>query len=181
MIRVCGRARRWHAALAARTAAHGCRAHGARGGDPRRRGHRRGDDLPARCAPVRVVTRDVSPRLGERVSAHCLELPVDASLEALTIVVPAGHDGVVVNFEIDASDRASAGAMRRRGIVCLPGRAQSLQLPADAELNAGLIWWAECRDDSDRGGILVASCRQPSSWLRAMCKPTRMSRSSQAE
>ena len=108
------------------------------------------------AAPVRVVTRDVSPRLGERIPAHCLELPVDASLDALTIVVPAGHDGVVVNFEIDGPEHAICWSHAEARHRLLTRVGHTLQLPADADLNTGLIWWAECRDDVDRGGILIA-------------------------
>jgi hypothetical protein len=106
------------------------------------------------AAPVRVVTRDVSPRFGQRVSAQCLELPLDASLEALTIVVPAGSAEPVVNFEVDAQQaqravRWSDAAGRHRVVT---GAGQALPLPAGAELNAGLIWWAESVDAAGRDG-----------------------------
>jgi hypothetical protein len=94
------------------------------------------------AAPVRVVTRDVSPRFGQRVSAQCLELLLDASLEALTIVVPAASDGSAVNFEIDTQDaqravRWSDAAGRHRVVA---GAEQTLRLPAGTELNSSLTW-----------------------------------------
>jgi hypothetical protein len=97
------------------------------------------------AAPVRIVARDVSPRLGQRVTAPCLELPLDTSLEALTIVVPAGGDGAVVSFEIDAElpergVRWSDAAGRHRVVT---GVAQAPQLSTSPEFNPGLTWWVE--------------------------------------
>jgi Heparinase II/III-like protein/Heparinase II/III N-terminus len=113
------------------------------------------------AAPLRVVTRDVSPRFGQRVSAQCLELLLDASLEALTIVVPAASDGSVVSFEVDTQDaqpavRWSDAAGRHRVVA---GAEQTLELPAGTELNAGLRWWVESVAAAGRDvhGALIAA------------------------
>jgi Heparinase II/III-like protein/Heparinase II/III N-terminus len=113
------------------------------------------------AAPVRIVARDVSPRLGLHVTAQCLELPLDTSLEALTIVVPAEGDGVVVRFEVDAQHpergvRWTDAAGRHRVVT---GAGQVLQLPAGPELNAGLTWWVESLDAAGQaadGGLIAA-------------------------
>jgi hypothetical protein len=111
------------------------------------------------AAPARIVTREVSPRFGQRVTAQCLELPLDGALEALTIVVPAGG-GSVVNFEVDAHhpDRGvrwtdSAGHHR---VVAGAGQAP---LPAGPEPNPGLTWWVESLDAAgeDVPGVLIAA------------------------
>jgi Heparinase II/III-like protein/Heparinase II/III N-terminus len=123
------------------------------------------------AAPVRVVTRDVSPRLGQRVPAQCLELPLDASLEALTIVVPAASDGSVVDFEVDTRHAQRAVRWRdaagRHRVVTGAG---PLQLPAGATLNAGLIWWAESVDagDQDVHGALIAALARVPGDVQAM-------------
>jgi len=113
------------------------------------------------AAPVRVVTRDVSPRLGQRVPAQCLELPLDTSLEALTIVVPAANDGSVVNFEVDPQHARRAvcwsDAAGRHRVVA--GAGQTLPLPAGAELNASLTWRVQTLEaaDEDVHGALIAA------------------------
>jgi hypothetical protein len=113
------------------------------------------------AAPVRVVTRDVSPCFGQRIPAQCLELPLGAALEALTIVVPAGSDGSVANFAVDAQDAVrtvswndAAGQHR-----VASGVGQALQLPAGAEPNAGLVWRVESVDTAgqDVHGALIAA------------------------
>jgi hypothetical protein len=113
------------------------------------------------AAPVRIVTRDVSPRFGQRVTAQCLELPLDSTLEALTIVVPAGGDEALVSFELDARHpergvRWTDAAGRHRVVT---GVGQALQLPAGSELNPGLTWWFESLDtaDQDVHGVLIAA------------------------
>jgi hypothetical protein len=113
------------------------------------------------AAPVRIVTRDVSPRFGQRVTAQCLELPLDTKLEALTIVVPAGGDEAVVSFEVDARHpergvRWTDAAGRHR-VVTEVGQAP--QLLAGLELNPGLTWWVESPDaaDQDVHGVLIAT------------------------
>jgi len=113
------------------------------------------------AAPVRIVARDVSPRFGQRVTAQCLELPLDTSLEALTIVAPAGGDGTAVSFAVDAQHPEQGvcwadGAGRHR-VVTWP--AQAPQLPAGLELNASLTWWVESLDTAgqDTHGALIAA------------------------
>ena len=113
------------------------------------------------AAPVRIVTRDVSPRLGQRVTAQCLELPLDSALEALTIVAPAGADGTVVSFAVDVQHpergvRWTDGAGRHRVVT---GGGPAPQLPAGPELNPGLTWWVESLNaaDEDVHGVLVAA------------------------
>jgi hypothetical protein len=117
------------------------------------------------AAPVRIVARDVSPRFGQRVTAQCLELPLDTSLEALTIVVPAGGDGTVVGFAVDAQHPERGvcwtdGAGRHR-VVTWAGQAP--QLPAGLELNAGLTWRVESLDAAgqDAHGALIAALPTP--------------------
>jgi hypothetical protein len=113
------------------------------------------------AAPVRIVARDVSPRLGQRITAQCLELPLDASLEALTIVVPAGGDGAVVSFAVDTQHPERgvswSDAAGRHRVVAGAGQVQ--QLPAGTELNSGLTWWIERLDaaDQDVDGALMAA------------------------
>ena len=117
------------------------------------------------AAPVRIVARDVSPRFGQRVTAQCLELPLDSSLEALTIVAPAGGDGTVMSFAVDAQHPEQGvcwtdGAVRNR-VVTRAGQAP--QLPAGLELNAGLTWRVESRDAAaeDTHGALIAALPTP--------------------
>jgi hypothetical protein len=112
------------------------------------------------AAPVRIVTRDVSPRLGQRVTAQCLELPLDSALEALTIVIPAGGDRAVVSFAVDVQQpergvQWTDAAGRHRVVT---GDRQAPQLPAGAELNPCLTWWVErLSADDDVHGVLAAA------------------------
>jgi hypothetical protein len=111
------------------------------------------------AAPVRIVARDVSPRFGQRVMAQCLELPLDPSLEALTIVAPAAGDGTVVSFAVDRRHPGRAvcwtDAAGRYRVVT----GQAPQLPAGLELNAGLTWWLESLDATGQNthGALFAA------------------------
>ncbi len=113
------------------------------------------------AAPVRIVTRDVSPRFGQRVTAQCLELPLDATLDALTIVVPAGGGEVVVRFEVDARHPERGvcwtDAAGRHRVVT--GAGQAPQLPDGPELNPGLTWWVEGANAAgqDVHGTLIAA------------------------
>ncbi|MBV9316274.1 MAG: alginate lyase family protein, partial [Gammaproteobacteria bacterium] len=97
------------------------------------------------AAPVRIVTREVSPRLGQRVSAQCLELPVDSALEALTVIVPAAPQRPAVSFEVEA--RHDARAVRwtdAAGRHCvIAGAAQGPPLPDAPAVPAGLTWRIE--------------------------------------
>jgi hypothetical protein len=113
------------------------------------------------AAPVCILTRDVSPRLGQRVAAQCLELPLDGLLEALTIVVPAGGTGAAVSFEVEAANREGGvhwtDAAGRHRVVT--GAASTLQLPAGLELSTGLTWWVESANsaaDDHEGGLIAA-------------------------
>jgi hypothetical protein len=105
------------------------------------------------ASAVRIVTRDVSLRLGQRIVAQCLELPLDASLEALTIIAPAARDGSLLTFEVDGplargSVAWSDAASRHRVIVGAP--AEASQVPERMARNADLLWWVEdAAHDSD--------------------------------
>jgi hypothetical protein len=113
------------------------------------------------AAPVRIVTREVSQRHGQRVTAQCLEVPVDRALEALTIVVPAGRDGAIVSFAVDAQHpergvRWTDAAGRHRVVT---GASQAPQLPAGPVLNLGLTWWVESLNAArqDVHDVLIAA------------------------
>ena len=104
------------------------------------------------AAVVRMVTRDVSLRLGQRIAAQCLELPLDASLEALTIIVPPARDGSLLTLEVDGPlDRCcvawSDAAGRHRVILGAPREAS--QLPECMSHNNDLLWWVEAHDGHD--------------------------------
>jgi hypothetical protein len=114
------------------------------------------------AAAVGVVTRDVSLRLGQRVAAQCLELPLDASLEALTIIAPAAPaapDGSLPTFEMEGSTGRggvawSDAAGRHRVIAGAPQEA--LPLPQGVASNADLLWWVEGRTDDGHDALLAA-------------------------
>jgi hypothetical protein len=101
------------------------------------------------ASAIRIVARDVSRRLGHRIAAQCLELEVDASLEALTIVVPAGRDGSLATLETDEAHAErgvvwSDAAGRHR--VLSGAAAQLPPFPAAALPHADLIWSVDCVD-----------------------------------
>ena len=113
------------------------------------------------AAPVRIVTRDVSPRLGQRVTAQCLELPLDSTLEALTIVVPAGSDAAAVSFALDVQHpergvRWTDATGRHRVVT---GAGQPPLLPANPKLHPGLTWWVETLGAAAQDGhdLLIAA------------------------
>jgi len=104
----------------------------------------------------RIVTREVSPRLGRRVPAQCLELQLDAALEALTIIVPARVDGSLVTFEADDGGgiRWSDAAGRHRVSVVAFG--QVAPLPAGVADRVDLVWQAEVVARDDVSALLAA-------------------------
>ena len=116
------------------------------------------------AAPVRIVTRDVSPRLGQRVVAQCLELALDSTLEALTVVIPAEDDGPAVRFaHVQHPERGvqwTDAAGRHRVAI---GGGQASHLPAGTELHPGLTWWVESLNAADEGvrGVLIAALPIP--------------------
>ena len=100
------------------------------------------------ASAVRIVTREVSLRLGQRSAAQCLELALDASLEALTIIAPAGRDGALPTLEVDGP-RVGGGvtwsdaAGRHRVIVGAPEEREALRLPARMARSADFLWCVE--------------------------------------
>jgi hypothetical protein len=119
------------------------------------------------AAPVRIVTREVSPRLGACVPAQCLELPLDAALDALTIVVPAGDDGAVIDFASSGPERSISwsDAVGRHRLRVNAGERRHL---ADGTaLDADLIWQVEDRDGPDRNSMLSALLPKLDSGLTA--------------
>jgi len=108
------------------------------------------------AAAVRVLERDVSPRLGQRVAARCLELDLDARLEVLTIIVAADRDGSLVTFDADEPGRIawSDAAGRHRVSFAAPG--QTVPLPAPAGPEADLLWWVDLAAPGDVSVLLAA-------------------------
>ena len=103
------------------------------------------------------MTREISPRLGRRLQAQCLELQLDAALEALTIIVPASADGSLVTFEADEDGRSvrwSDAAGRHRVSVAPPG--QVAPLPAGVRGGADLIWQTDVAARGDVTALLAA-------------------------
>jgi Heparinase II/III-like protein/Heparinase II/III N-terminus len=102
----------------------------------------------------RIVTRDVSSRLGHRTPAQCLELPVDASLEAITVIVPATPDGRLAAIAHDGQ-RAStcvtwADDGGRQRLRCGPPPLGAAGLPAHLLANADLLWFVDRSPESAR-------------------------------
>jgi hypothetical protein len=113
------------------------------------------------ASPVRIVTRDVSLRFGQRLAAQCLELPLDASLEALTIVVPAARDGSLPTFEVDGPCGRggvawSDAAGRHRVTVGQPEASQLFQLPESLARGADLLWLVEAAAGEGRDALVAA-------------------------
>jgi hypothetical protein len=111
------------------------------------------------AAAVRIVTRDVSLRFGGRSAAQCLELPLEVSLEALTIVVPAAPGGRVPAFEAegprrDGSIAWSDAAGRHRVFVGPPQEAS--RLPECVDRSADLLWWVEDAAHGSQHALLAA-------------------------
>jgi hypothetical protein len=113
------------------------------------------------ASAVRIVTREVSLRLGQRSAAQCLELALDASLEALTIVAPAGRDGTLPTLEVDgplarAGVTWSDAAGRHRVIVGAPEEQDALQLPAGMARGAEFLWCVEGAAQVVRHAVVAA-------------------------
>ena len=110
-------------------------------------------------AAVRIVTRDVSPRFGQRIGAQCLELPLDVSLEALTIIAPAASGGELPTFELDgplagSSIAWSDTAGRHRLMIGPPQQAS--RLPELMARNVDLLWWFEGAAHGSPHALLAA-------------------------
>jgi hypothetical protein len=109
---------------------------------------------------LRIGVREVSMRLGQRISAQFLELATDASLETLTIVAPVRSDGNLVAFEPDASPGENGVSWSddagRHGVL-IAARGQALPLPDIAPAGAELLW--RIADDRNGGGgcVLIAA------------------------
>jgi hypothetical protein len=109
-------------------------------------------------AAVRILTRDVSLRLGQRIAAHCLELPLDASLEALTIIVPAAGATSPSRFEV-------AGTLTRGGVdwsdaagrhrVIMGAPLEASPLPEGAR-HADLLWRVEGAPRESHDALIAA-------------------------
>ena len=111
------------------------------------------------AAPVRLVSRDVSPRFGQRVAALCLEVPLDGSLEALTIIVPAAAGGSPPMFDAAGvgSIAWSDAAGRHRVVTGAPrGPEEASQLPQEVARNADLLWWVEDVAQGSQAALLAA-------------------------
>ena len=108
------------------------------------------------AASPRIVTREVSPRLGQRAPAQYLELQLDAVLEALTIIVPASADGSLGTFEGDGgrSIRWSDAAGRHR--VTVAGPEQVVPLPPGVSGRADLVWEADVVARGDVSALVAA-------------------------
>ena len=109
------------------------------------------------AAAVRIVTRDVSPRFGQRSAAQVLELPLDASLEAVTIIVPAASSGSMSAFEVDgpAGSIAWSDTAGRHRVFIGPQREAS-QLPEWVGRDADLLWCAEGAAHAGQPALLAA-------------------------
>jgi hypothetical protein len=113
-----------------------------------------------------VVTRDVSSRLGHRTPAQCLELGVDASLEALTIIVPAAAEGRLVAIALDGERAATcvtwADDGGRQRLICGAPPVGLAGLPAHLLGDADLLWCVDHLAQSAGAGMrcdLVAAMK----------------------
>jgi Heparinase II/III-like protein/Heparinase II/III N-terminus len=117
------------------------------------------------ASPVLIVGREVSPRLGSRAVAQCLELETGSALEALTVVIPALPDGALVIPEPEGSLASGAIAWtdaNGRHLLLPDGAVHSRTLPPALEGTADLIWRLDGgRDGGDDRGALVAALSQP--------------------
>jgi len=120
------------------------------------------------AAAPRIVTRGVSPRLGQRLLAQCLELQLDAALEALTVIVPAGTDGTLVMLEADDDGRSVRWrdvAGLHRVSVAAPG--DIAPLPVEVAGRADLVWHAEVAGRGETDSLLAAMPTFTPAELRA--------------
>jgi hypothetical protein len=111
------------------------------------------------ASAVRIVTRDVSLQLGQRIAAQCLELPLDASLEALTIIAPAARDGSLLTLEVDgplARGGVAWSDARGRHRVILGAPEEASQLPEHVARSADLLWWVEDAAHDGRDALVAA-------------------------
>jgi hypothetical protein len=111
------------------------------------------------ASAVRIVTRDVSLRLGQRVAAQCLELPLDASLEAITIIAPAARDGSLLTLGVSGSLARgevywSDAAGQHR--VIIGAREEASQLPERTAPSVDLLWCVEDSDHDSRPALIAA-------------------------
>jgi hypothetical protein len=111
------------------------------------------------ASAVRIVTRDVSLRLGQRVAAQCLELPLDASLEALSIIAPAAPNGSLLTFEVDrplahSGVAWSDAAGRHRVIIGVSE--EGSRLPEPMARSADLLWWVEDMGHDSHDALVAA-------------------------
>jgi len=119
------------------------------------------------ASAVRIVTRDISRRLGQRIAAQCLELPLDASLEALTIIAPAARDGSLSRLDLSGSlarggvDWSDAAGRHR---VTLGAKEEAAQLPERTGPGGDLLW---CVEDSDHGRHRAVTAAMPAFPLDA--------------
>ncbi len=95
----------------------------------------------ALSARMHIAVREVSLRLGHRVQAQCLEFELDASLSALTIIVPASQDGVLTAIESGTHEGSACftwadGCGRHRLTLAAARTGSGLPIDVDADL----IW-----------------------------------------
>jgi len=103
----------------------------------------------------------VSPRLGQRVRAQCLELPLDSSLEALTIVAPASPEGTAASFAMEGGSPERAVRWRDvTGSHCVTaGAPQGRPWPGGPAVDAGVTWrvaGTSSTGDDPEGTLLAA-------------------------
>jgi Heparinase II/III-like protein len=112
------------------------------------------------ASTARVLVRDVSLRHGHRIAAQCLELEVDASLEALTIIAPAGPNGSLVRFEADEQHGERGvvwtDTMGRHCVVAGPSLRIPQLLPGTGP-DADLVWWVSGADTGGHDVQLIAA------------------------
>jgi Heparinase II/III-like protein/Heparinase II/III N-terminus len=134
------------------------------------------------CA-VRIVTRDVSPRLGQRVAAQCLEITLTPALEALTLVLPAqaqlSHAAAqaqrycwqdpqgshCVSTAGGAAPQLPSAAQAELVWCCAPAGGNALQPELAAALWAPGARQGQPDESADSGRMLVME-RQHDAWAQ---------------